>query len=712
MLEFPENMCYNESSEIQERTALFMKSHKITALILSVLTACTFLTGCAEKKQTNSQEETSVQEETVAETKNSDVTVDSVAEPVAETEPQPTEHVSPRETLNFQSGTQNDFTDAVLNHDTNKNYPISLKDFISEGDTVQKFIFEFEAGSAIGSYQGGIGISLYDGCPAATDDYWYQSDNFTFPADGNYVKVEWNVPAEIQDYVNPDGKIQIGYWWGDTEEVQLKYVTCCYTEKAEIPVDDTKEIHIHQNLNYETSPSVKIPLNLEEGWIPQAFIFQVSGEGNVGKFNAGCKLKTSDDNWTESPVFSVYPDGNQFQVYWVLSDEVKAMLSSSSELEFSYFWSESQSISLDSVTVKCSEGLGGTIAGSLAHADEIQVSYQNDDAQKIVDSIKVGWNLGNTLDCYNITWSVTDFETAWGNPKTTKKMIDTVRDAGFNAVRIPVSWNDHLDKEGNIDSLWMQRVQQVVDYAVDDDLYVILNMHHDDYTWITPIYYKEQEVTEKYVKVWSQIADRFKSYDTKLLFEGLNEPRIIDSTDEWTGGTAEERDVINHLLQAFVDTVRKSGGNNSMRTLVITTQAASISEKALNGLVVPEDDLILSIHSYAPWKFTSSEFKEEKQFTEESKAELDAGFDMLYDKFVSKGLPVIIGEFGAENKDNTADRAAYYAYYLTAAKQRNIPCFIWDNNNISGDGSYGILNRSECTWYYPEIIEAIQDAVK
>ena len=125
-----------------------------------------------------------------------------------------------------------------------------------------------------------------------------------------------------------------------------------------------------------------------------------------------------------------------------------------------------------------------------------------------------------------------------------------------------------------------------------------------------------------------------------------------------------------------------------------------------------DDNLILSIHSYAPWKFTSSEFKTEKQFTEESKAELDAGFDMLYEKFVSKGLPVIIGEFGAENKDNTADRAAYYAYYLTAAKERNIPCFIWDNNNISGEGSYGILNRSDCSWYYPEILEAIQNAVK
>ncbi|MBR1554933.1 MAG: glycoside hydrolase family 5 protein, partial [Oscillospiraceae bacterium] len=319
----------------------------------------------------------------------------------------------------------------------------------------------------------------------------------------------------------------------------------------------------------------------------------------------------------------------------------------------------------------------------------------------------------NSLDCYDITWSVSDFETAWGNPKTTKQMIDTVKSAGFNAIRIPVSWTDHLDNDGNIDSLWLKRVQQVVDYAMDNNLYTILNMHHDDYTWLTPIYYKEEEVTQKYIKVWSQIADRFKNYDTKLLFEGLNEPRIIDSDDEWTGGTAEERDVINHLLQAFVDTIRNSGGKNSMRTLIITTQAASISESSLNGLVVPDDDnLILSIHNYAPWKFTSYDFSGNAEFTQADKEELDYEFSMLNSRFVSRGLPVIIGEFGAENKNNTAARAEYYEYYIKTAAENGIPCFIWDNNTAEGEGSYGMLNRSDCSWYFPEIIEAVQDAIK
>ena len=125
MLEFLEKLCYNGNSEIQERTASFMKSCKFTALLLSLLTACTFLTGCADKKQTNSQEETSSQVATMeitTEKKDTDSNADAIAEPVAETEPQPTEHVSPRETLVFQSGTQKDFTNAVLNHETNKNY--------------------------------------------------------------------------------------------------------------------------------------------------------------------------------------------------------------------------------------------------------------------------------------------------------------------------------------------------------------------------------------------------------------------------------------------------------------------------------------------------------------------------------------------------------------------------------------------------------------
>ena len=691
-----------------------MQFRKLTALLLSALTACACLTGCAGNTQNSQAEDTSSQIITTQDTTEALSVTEAQAAPLAETEPPATEHISPRETISFQSGTQKDYTDVTLNHDTNKIYPVQLSDFLLEGDTVQKFIFEFDADGNIGTYQGGCGISVDASCKAATDEYWYQSQDFNIKADGSYVKVVWDVPAEIQEHINPTGKIQIGYWWGDVENVNLKYVTCCYTRKAELPVDNTVSLDVRQAMDYTTVNTLPFRLKdlLKTDGIPQAVTADIHAAAPLGKLNAGFRIKLNQDEWYESETFSVITDDTQASVTWLIPEAIKNQIPQDTEIEFCYFWSESEQITMDKITVRYSYGSGGTVA-SLSDAEEIQVAYQNDDAQKIADNIKIGWNLGNSLDCYNITWSVSDFETAWGNPKTTKQMIDTVKAAGFNAVRIPVSWTDHIDNEGNIDSLWLKRVQQVVDYAMDNQLYTILNMHHDDYTWLTPVYYKEEEVTEKYTKIWAQIAERFKNYDTKLLFEGLNEPRIVNSTDEWTGGTAEERDVINHLLQAFVDTIRKSGGNNGMRTLVITTQAASISENSLNGLVVPDDDnLILSIHNYAPWKFSSYEFKETTDFTDADKAELDYEFDSLKHRFIDKGLPVIIGEFGAENKDNTADRAAYYQYYIQAAAQRGIPCFIWDNNKAEGEGSYGILNREDCTWYFPEILEAIQNAVK
>ncbi|MBR0483329.1 MAG: cellulase family glycosylhydrolase [Oscillospiraceae bacterium] len=694
-----------------------MKFHKLTAFLLCTSILCTGMTGCSGSQKNSGKQDavqTTERSETIPET-SADASADTLAEPLAETEPQTTEHISPREEIVVQSGVQKDYTDATLNHDTNKIYPVALSDFIRSGDIIQKFIFEFEADSNIGSYQGGCGISVNEKCKAATDDYWYQSQDFTVPADGNYVKVEWDVPAEIQEYISPKGKLQIGYWWGDVENIRLKYVTCCYTRTEQIPVDDTANLSIRQTMDYDTNKTLKVSLAdvLEEGWIPQAVTFQVSAGQPFGKLNAGFRIRTGEDDWYESNTASVFTDSSQETLTWLIPDKIKTSIPHDTDLEFEYFWSEAQQITLDAITVKSSYGSGGHYSASLSDDEEIQVAYRNDDAQKIVKNIKVGWNLGNSLDCYDITWSVSDFETAWGNPKTTKQMIDTVKSAGFNAIRIPVSWTDHLDSDGNIDSLWLKRVQQVVDYAMDNHLYTILNMHHDDYTWLTPVYYKEEEVTQKYIKVWSQIADRFKNYDTKLLFEGLNEPRIIDSDDEWTGGTAEERDVINHLLQAFVDTVRNSGGKNSMRTLIITTQAASISETSLNGLVVPEDDnLILSIHNYAPWKFTSYDFSGEAEFTQADKEELNYEFDMLNSRFVSRGLPVIIGEFGAENKNNTEARAAYYEYYIKTAAEHGIPCFIWDNNTAEGEGSYGMLNRSDCSWYFPEIIEAVQNAIK
>ncbi len=635
--------------------------------------------------------------------------------PAQATEP-PTEHVSPKESFTIHSGTQKAVSGAVLNHETNKNYPLPLSDFIADGDSIQSFVFEFEASANIGTYQGGCGISVTEDCAAATNEYWYQSADFTASADGHYVKVTWNLPEEIQEYINASGTVQIGYWWGDTENVELKYVTCNYTRSVTLPVDDTAEISVDASLNYnqEENKSVKIPLSeiLDDGYTPQVIQFNISADAPLGKINAGFGIQTSND-WYQSETVSQFTNDSSLSLTWLIPEKIKKQVPKNAELEFDYFWSECSNIQLNSVSVSYSYGSEGRLDPNRLPDDaEIHVIHQSDDARNIVENIKVGWNLGNTLDCYNVTWTVPEFETAWNNPKTTKQMIDSVKAVGFNAIRIPVSWSDHIDEEGNINTTWLNRVQQVVDYAMDNGLYTILNMHHDDYTWLNPTYEDEEAVTQKYVKIWSQIAERFQNYDTKLLFEGLNEPRVVGSPSEWTGGTPEEHDVINHLLQKFVDTVRASGGNNELRTLIITTHAASITENAINGLVMPDDNnLIISIHNYAPWKFTNSEFPKETAFDDAAKAELDQQFDYLYDTFVSQGVPVIIGEFGAENKNNLKDRAAYYEYYISAAAERGIPCFVWDNNVTNGTGSYGLYDRENDDWYFPDIIQSIQEAI-
>ena len=328
---------------------------------------------------------------------------------------------------------------------------------------------------------------------------------------------------------------------------------------------------------------------------------------------------------------------------------------------------------------------------------------------QIVDNIKVGWNLGNTLDSYNTNSS--DTETGWGNPKATKAMIETVQKAGFNAVRIPVTWGEHMSADGTIDAAWMARVKEVVDYAYDAGLYVVLNVHHDDALWLVPTNDKLESDKATLTSIWKQICTTFQDYDHRLIFEGMNEPRVIGSATEWSGGTPEEREVINQLFQAFVDTVRAAGGTHAERTLIVSSHAQSITEAAVSAVKVPNDShVIVSIHSYAPWDFCGTENDRADWGSDADKAELDKNFQYLDDMFISKGTPVIIDEFGAVDKKNTQARAAWFAYYISSAKKHGIKCFVWDNGQSSGE--FGLLNRSNNTWDYPEIIQAIQDAAQ
>lgn len=334
------------------------------------------------------------------------------------------------------------------------------------------------------------------------------------------------------------------------------------------------------------------------------------------------------------------------------------------------------------------------------------------DASELVSKMKIGWNLGNSLDAtggYDVS-----SETAWGNVKTTKKLITEVKKAGFNTVRIPVTWGSHLDKDGTVNKAWLDRVQEVVDYAYDNDMYIILNVHHDNNTFPLDAA-SEKATTKKYKTLWKQIAERFKDYDEKLIFEGRNEPRTEGTANEWNGGTKAERDVLNRMYKVFVSTVRESGGKNKTRFLMIAPYAAtSSSYQAMTALEIPDDDrIIVAVHSYSPGNLALYGDENFTTFTEDGKKEIDGVFDNINKAYLSKGIPVILDECGVTNRNNDPERIKAYRYFLAAAKKYGVPCVIWDNGATNvGNENYGLISRTTYEWHYPEMMKAIMDAVK
>jgi len=348
--------------------------------------------------------------------------------------------------------------------------------------------------------------------------------------------------------------------------------------------------------------------------------------------------------------------------------------------------------------------------------------FDNITAVQLVAKIKVGWILGNTLEAtdYGEGWAntltVEKLETLWGNPVTTKANIDAIKNAGFNAIRIPVTWTKAAGgaPDYTIRKDWMARVVEVVNYAVENDMYIILNTQHEEKIF-TLMNSNTAAGKAAFQKIWEQIADTFKNYNEKLIFEGLNEPRTVDTDNEWSGGTSEERNNLNAYYQTFVNTVRNSGGNNDKRFLLINPYGANPWQAAADGLVLPTDTatnkLIVSIHNYSPYDFALN--KDPTKNTWDKNNSWDTSpitdpIDIYYNKFVSKGIPVIMGEFGAMNKNNEDTRAQWAEYYVTYARSKGIPCLWWDNGYTTGDNElFGLLNRNNNTFYYPKVKEAI-----
>jgi len=336
-------------------------------------------------------------------------------------------------------------------------------------------------------------------------------------------------------------------------------------------------------------------------------------------------------------------------------------------------------------------------------------------ASQEVAAINVGWNLGNTLDSYG-TWitnvNPTSVETAWGNPVTTEAMILSVQQQGFNAIRIPVTWAQFTDSQGNVDEAWMNRVHEVVDYAYNAGMYVILNVHHDTgehgsdkVCWMIADMTTYDQTRERFIGLWTSIANEFKDYGDRLMFEGYNE--LLDMNNSWnyatTGDAAYE--ATNAYAQDFVDTVRSTGGNNATRNLIVNTYVCSVDQNVRDNFVLPtdtvENHLICEVHCYTPWWFSTASDTSVTEFTDQYRSEVVSLMNTIQEFSNQLGVPVIIGEFGPEYKNNDDQRIAYTECYISEAASRGIKCFWWDNgqyNTGSEFGGYAIFDRSSLTW--------------
>lgn len=316
-----------------------------------------------------------------------------------------------------------------------------------------------------------------------------------------------------------------------------------------------------------------------------------------------------------------------------------------------------------------------------------------------------GLNLGNTLDAtglrqYRPDADELEYEVWWGNPRPDGETFEMIARAGFRTVRIPVTWEEHMDEEGRISERWMERVQEVVDMALSADLYVIINTHHEE--WLDLQIEKEAEIQQRFAFVWEQIAGRFQEYDERLLFESMNEPRLRDSVYEWTSGTQQMREMVNRLSELFVKTVRGTGGRNAKRFLLICPYASTCEEEGMRGLTIPDDTrIIVSVHMYKPYSFCQKKGGDTDWDTPENREKTASAFSDMNEIFVKKGVPVILTEFGCVDKGNLEERLAWTGYYIEQAGKYHINCIWWDC------GDYRLLDREKRIWEFPEIVKIL-----
>ncbi len=337
--------------------------------------------------------------------------------------------------------------------------------------------------------------------------------------------------------------------------------------------------------------------------------------------------------------------------------------------------------------------------------DMKEISLEEMTNQEFVVAMGAGWNLGNAMD------TKSSDETAWGNPITTKAMIDEIADMGFKTLRVPVTWQFHMGEGPNfeIEPVWLDKVENIVNFGLENQMFVIINIHHDE-EWIVPVYENAEATKNQVSKVWSQIAERFKDYDHHLIFETLNEPRHKETPEEWTGGTDEGRDMVNQFHKVGLEAIRATGSKNETRKIMVSTYAASTDNRALDQYLIPNNDknVLVSVHSYFPYQF-ALEGSDPKWGTSQDQQDLTAEFEKIENMLITNNRAVVMGEWGSTFNDNPEDRLAHAKFYAKGCADRGICPIWWDNGNKD---EFAIFDRRNLTWIYPEIAEALVNAVK
>ncbi len=350
-------------------------------------------------------------------------------------------------------------------------------------------------------------------------------------------------------------------------------------------------------------------------------------------------------------------------------------------------------------------------------------SLKNTDAlfnlssKNYLNKIKIGINTGRSLDCMinksGDTYTVADLEATEHKydfiQPTDAQLISSFKSAGFNAVRMPVTWSEAIGDgpDYKISDILMDRVQEVVDMILEQDMYCILNSHNE-FNWLYTINTDLTSMYAKFTAMWEQISERFKDYDGRLMFEGYNE--VLKLPDDWSAKQNSDYAVVNTLAQKFVNTVRASGSNNVNRFIIVNTYGAYLGEDDIINFTVPTDSandkFILNVHYYFP----EGAFGTKTVNMPTAYSDIDAKFNIVKNLWLDNGYAVMMNEFGIATNNTLENRVSCINRITQKATELDIPMFWWDN----GLGGLGLFDRSQSPYeqVYPTIISTIMNNVE